>query len=113
MDAMVGRSVLGMDPLGMDPLVQDRVFEPFFTTKPHGVGTGLGMAMVYGLVKQHEGGVELESELGRGTTVSLFFPLTDVAIGPQVSVARSRPPLSSRTPRADRLSPPPAFRSVG
>ncbi|MFI5208155.1 MAG: ATP-binding protein, partial [Gemmatimonadales bacterium] len=59
---------------GMDQETIRRVFEPFFTTKAVGQGTGLGMAMVYGLVKQHEGYVSVESEQGRGTTVRIFFP---------------------------------------
>jgi two-component system cell cycle sensor histidine kinase/response regulator CckA len=61
--------------VGMDQATLARVLEPFFTTKPPGVGTGLGMAMVYGLVKQHKGFVHLYSEQGQGTTVKVYFPL--------------------------------------
>jgi two-component system NtrC family sensor kinase len=61
---------------GMEPSVLARVFEPFFTTKPTGKGTGLGMAMVYGLVKQHRGLIEVESDAGAGTTVHVWLPAT-------------------------------------
>ncbi len=62
---------------GMDEETRCKIFEPFFTTKPEGAGTGLGMAMVYGLMKQHGGFVQVESELGSGTTMNLYFPVGD------------------------------------
>jgi PAS domain S-box-containing protein len=60
---------------GIPPEVVSRVFEPFFTTKGGGRGTGLGLSMVYGFARQSGGTVKIESEMGRGTTVSLFLPL--------------------------------------
>jgi PAS domain S-box-containing protein len=61
--------------IGMDERVRARAFEPFFTTKPPGEGSGLGMAMIYGLTQQHGGFLELDSDLGKGTTVRVYFPL--------------------------------------
>ncbi|HET9987882.1 MAG TPA: ATP-binding protein, partial [Kofleriaceae bacterium] len=61
---------------GMDPVTQRRAFEPFFTTKPVGKGTGLGLAMVERTMRSHDGAVTLESVIGKGTTVSLYLPIT-------------------------------------
>ena len=66
--------------VGMPPEVLERAFEPFFTTKPAGSGTGLGLATIYGIVTATGGAISLESEVGRGTTVSIHLPATSDAV---------------------------------
>jgi PAS domain S-box-containing protein len=77
---------------GMPPEVMERVFEPFFTSKAVGEGSGLGLSMVYGFVRQSGGQVTIESELGRGTTVRLYLPRAKEEIAAAAEATRRGQP---------------------
>jgi CheY-like chemotaxis protein len=78
---------------GMTPEVKERAFEPFFTTKEVGKGTGLGLSQIFGFAHQSGGEVGIESELGKGTTVSIYLPRTEAA----ASNVRTHPAVQART----------------
>ncbi len=97
------------DGVGMSPVTLDRIFDPFFTTKPVGQGTGLGLSVVHGIVRGHQGAVLVDSTPGGGSTFHLLLPLAQApepepgpgrvaaaALGPGVAAAENPPPAGLR-----------------
>jgi signal transduction histidine kinase/ActR/RegA family two-component response regulator len=77
--------------VGMDELTQKRCLEPFYSTKGKR-GTGLGLAMVYGVIERHQGKIEIESAVGKGTTMRLFFPVRNLGISESAETSESDQP---------------------
>ncbi|KRA09692.1 ATP-binding protein [Acidovorax sp. Root568] len=92
---------------GMDAATLERIFEPFFTTKPVGQGTGLGLAVVHGVMRTHEGGVDVQSAPGQGSRFTLYFPVaTGATAGAQPSPAAQAVPLAAATSSPEPAEPP-------
>jgi CheY-like chemotaxis protein len=82
---------------GMDRATIDHIFEPFYTTKELGRGTGLGLAMVYGIVKQHGGYITCYSEVERGATFNVYFPALEGQVEPDMERTPVRPSFGTET----------------
>jgi len=100
---------------GIDEEIHDRIFEPFFTTKPIGKGTGMGLAMVYGIARSHGGWVEVDSAVGEGSTFRVYLPAFIGPPPPPPAVEEGGERKKGRRPRAaagKRRAPKPALPCV-
>ena len=97
---------------GMSEETKGRLFEPFFTTKERGKGTGLGLATVYGIVRQSRAHIEVVSELGRGTTFTIYFPRTQEAVADESAGATTKPAVAPSGQSVLLVEDEPAVRSL-
>jgi CheY-like chemotaxis protein len=86
---------------GMTPEIMERIFDPYFTTKETGKGTGLGLAVVHGIVKRHRGGVSVESTPGKGTTFTVWIPTVESVDAEKVSISDDLPTGNERVMLVD------------